>query len=65
MAPRNVPGQLDYAALAAMFRPSSRDALAAEARRLHGCGFTATDIAEMLSLAPGAVLSLLTERDAA
>jgi hypothetical protein len=60
-----IPGRLDYAALAAMFRPSSRDALAAEARRLHRCGYTATDIGEMLSLAPGAVLALLAERDAA
>jgi hypothetical protein len=52
---------LDLAALRVLHRPTSRDGLAAEARRLHRQGFTAHDIGEMLGLSPGAVAALLVE----
>ncbi|MBL8226029.1 MAG: hypothetical protein JNM50_11950 [Chromatiales bacterium] len=56
-----IGGRLDLAALRVLHRPTSRDGLAAEARRLHRQGFTAHDIGEMLGLSPGAVAALLVE----
>ena len=58
-----ISGELDlaaYAALAQMHRPSDPELLAAEARRLHHSGHSASYIADALRLSPDEVAAALS-----
>lgn len=62
MSRDHIGGQLDYAALANMYRPSDPAMLAREARHLVALGLTHADVAACLGMSKAAVTQLLTSR---
>jgi hypothetical protein len=62
MRRQNIPGVLDYRALANLHRPQSRAALAAAIREMHQRGLLPRDIAMHLRMDLGDMIDLLRER---